>query len=220
METRFEWQYKSANPLAAAEYKDFNVSELLAQVLVNRGVSAREYSKISYHFNDLRTEYLESIVDLEKACEYFIERTDKLRNRNKKIYIFADYDADGITSAAIANITLKKLGFTPVIHVPERSEGYGLSRKWSEELSRASQKSQNKERPLVVTFDNGITKADEVELLKESGIDVIVGACASLLRTVTPRRFRFGTILASGVIRFPTGAWANKSLCSAIVSFR
>ena len=129
METRFEWQYKSANPLAAAEYKDFNVSELLAQVLVNRGVSAREYSKISYHFNDLRTEYLESIVDLEKACEYFIERTDKLRNRNKKIYIFADYDADGITSAAIANITLKKLGFNPVIHVPERSEGYGLSRK-------------------------------------------------------------------------------------------
>ena len=67
METRFEWQYKSANPLAAAEYKDFNVSELLAQVLVNRGVSAREYSKISYHFNDLRTEYLESIVDLERG---------------------------------------------------------------------------------------------------------------------------------------------------------
>ena len=174
METRFEWQYKSANPLAAAEYKDFNVSELLAQVLVNRGISAREYSKISYYFNDLRTEYLESIVDLEKACEYFLERTDNLKNKNKKIYIFADYDADGITSAAIANITLKKLGFNPVIHVPERSEGYGLSRKWSEELSRSSQKSKNTERPLVMTFDNGITKADEVELLRESGIDVIV----------------------------------------------
>ena len=39
METRFEWQFKSANPLAAAEYKEFNVSELLAQVLVNRGIS-------------------------------------------------------------------------------------------------------------------------------------------------------------------------------------
>lgn len=174
MQTRFEWHYKSANPLAAAEYQKLNVSELLAQVLVNRGISAREFAKISYHFDELRTEYLESIVDLEKACEYFIERTDNLRNKNKKIYIFADYDADGITSAAIANITLKKLGFSPVIHVPERSEGYGLSRKWCEDVCRATQEKQNIERPLVVTFDNGITKADEVELLKGSGVDVIV----------------------------------------------
>ena len=92
METRFEWQYKSANPLAAAEYKDFNVSELLAQVLVNRGVSAREYSKISYHFNDLRTEYLESIVDLEKACDFFIEKTDKLKKREIETNLELIYD--------------------------------------------------------------------------------------------------------------------------------
>ena len=174
METRFEWQFKSANPLAAAEYKEFNVSELLAQVLVNRGISAREYSKVSYHFGDLRTEYITGIADLEKACDFFIEKTDKLKNKDKKIYVFADYDADGITSAAISNIVLRKLGFRPVIHVPERSEGYGLSLKWCEELRDSIEENNNGSRPLVITFDNGITKADEVDLLQRAGFDVII----------------------------------------------
>ena len=48
----------------------------------------------------------------------------------------------------------------------------------------------------------------------------MVGACASLLSTVTPRRFRLETMLSFGVIRFPAGARSSKSLCRATVSFR
>lgn len=172
MQTRYEWQFKSANPLAAAEYRDFNISELMAQILVNRGISAREYAKISYHLDDLRKEYLKNIADLEKACDFFLEKTNGLQNKEKEIFVFADYDADGITSAAIANLSLRKLGFNPKVHVPERSEGYGLSRKWCEDLRRNNE--NNSMRPLVITFDNGITKADEVDILKSAGFDVIV----------------------------------------------
>ena len=45
----------------------------------------------------------------------------------KKICIFGDYDADGITGAAILYLALRRLGAKVVVRLPDRiEEGYGF----------------------------------------------------------------------------------------------
>ena len=48
----------------------------------------------------------------------------------KKILIYADYDADGITSAVVCTKALRNLGLEVVPYIPDRrTEGYGINKK-------------------------------------------------------------------------------------------
>lgn len=87
--------------------------------------------------------------------------------KDKNIYIFADYDVDGLTSGFILSSFLKHiLGYNVETYYPERSEGYGLSTKFAEEL--------NDENALVITVDNGITANEAVEIFCNKCIPTII----------------------------------------------
>ena len=45
----------------------------------------------------------------------------------RKIGLFGDYDADGVTSTALMVNFLGELGVRPEVYLPARSEGYGLN---------------------------------------------------------------------------------------------
>lgn len=48
--------------------------------------------------------------------------------KNKNIWIYGDYDVDGITSTAVLYLSLKELGAKNVsYYIPVRDEGYGLN---------------------------------------------------------------------------------------------
>ena len=177
-ESAYRWVVPDINPFKLKEYqKNGDVSELLARVLINRRISIDDLKKIKEvdSFMLMLDEYIDRIVDLDIAAEKVLA---KLGKRNTMVFVYTDYDADGITSAGIVNDFFSNLfsyfGLPKEnlsIHVPERKDGYGLNQKWCEGLAA---KKTDADNYLVITFDNGVTKNNEVECLLKAGIDVIV----------------------------------------------
>lgn len=177
-ESAYRWVVPDINPFKLKEYqKNGDVSELLARVLINRRISIDDLKKIKEvdSFMLMLDEYIDRIVDLDIAAEKVLAELGK---KNTKVFVYTDYDADGITSAGIVNdffsnlfsyFALPKENLS--IHVPERKDGYGLNQKWCEGLAA---KKTDADNYLVITFDNGVTKNNEVECLLKAGIDVIV----------------------------------------------
>lgn len=84
------------------------------------------------------------------------------------IYIFADYDCDGIMSGIILYLSIQEyVKDIPVqIRFPRRfSEGYGISEKAVDEIPDGS---------LLLTVDNGITAVTPIQKAKEKGVRVII----------------------------------------------
>lgn len=95
------------------------------------------------------------------------------RQRDRRICIVGDYDADGATSTAVALLGLRALGFRQVEYlVPNRFEyGYGLT---PEIVALAAERSVAHAPELIVTVDNGIASIDGVAEATRRGIDVLI----------------------------------------------
>ncbi|HSD95718.1 MAG TPA: DHH family phosphoesterase, partial [Sulfuricaulis sp.] len=89
--------------------------------------------------------------------------------RQRRILIVADFDADGATSCALALRALRAMGARDVRYlVPNRFEyGYGLT---PEIVALAAQQSPE----LIITVDNGISSLEGVAEARRRGIDVLV----------------------------------------------
>ncbi len=88
--------------------------------------------------------------------------------RKELILVHGDYDADGITSAALLSRALEKLGANFYAFLPHRkTDGYGVSRS-------AILEAKAKGVSLLITADCGISAFEEMELAKEAGIDSII----------------------------------------------
>lgn len=88
--------------------------------------------------------------------------------RQERIMIFGDYDADGVSATAILYKTFKSLGAAVSYRIPHRAEdGYGLKDYFVEEMVKLNVK-------LIVTVDTGIAAAEEVKIARKNGIDVII----------------------------------------------
>lgn len=86
----------------------------------------------------------------------------------KKIAVYGDYDADGITATALLVCLLRDLGGDVTYYLPSRyAEGYGLSRSGLEDL-------KNRGVSLVVTVDCGITSLEEVSFARQMEMDIVV----------------------------------------------
>ena len=137
-------------------------SHEFVQMLISRGINLEEIDKfINPSLNDLTDPY--DIVNLKKA----VERLQKAVANNEKVMIFGDYDCDGVCATAIFMLALKdKLDIQ--YYIPNRDEGYGLSK---ESIDSAI----GRWKPdLFITVDCGITAVEEVEYLKEQGVEVII----------------------------------------------
>lgn len=112
---------------------------------------------------------LESVdIDVDQLTQS-IDRIRQAIEKEEKISVFGDYDADGICATAILWTTLNKLGAKAFPFIPNREKhGYGISQVAIDEILQAGKPD------LVITVDNGIVAFDEVEQLVSHGIDVIV----------------------------------------------
>ena len=96
-------------------------------------------------------------------------RLVEARERQQRVLILGDYDADGATATALCVGCLRAMGFDAVDYlVPDRVKfGYGLSVAIADEAA--------KRRPdLIVTVDNGISSIAGVARANQHGIDVLV----------------------------------------------
>lgn len=105
------------------------------------------------------------LLNIEQAVELLWQSYQK----QSRIMVVGDFDADGATSTALAILALRRFGFTNVDYlIPDRfSQGYGLSQSVAEMV-------MVKGADLVLTVDNGISSFEGITLLKANGIQVLV----------------------------------------------
>lgn len=162
---RKKWKYKELDEEKIEEIvKKFNVPELLATVLVNRGIVDDE--EIRVFLNPTRSDFHDPYLmpDMEIA----VERIIKAINNQEKVIIYGDYDVDGITSITVLKKFLKTCGLEVDYYIPNRlSEGYGLNKAAIDYI-------KENEYTLIITVDCGISGIDEIEYANSLGIETIV----------------------------------------------
>ena len=144
--------------------KKYNISEMLANILVNRGIT--EERKIEVFLNPTREDFHDpyKMPDIKKA----IARILQAKEQKEKIMLYGDYDVDGITSLTVLKKFLQSIDITADYHIPNRlSEGYGLNKETIEKCVQDNYK-------LMITVDCGISGHTEVEYANQLGLDTII----------------------------------------------
>jgi single-stranded-DNA-specific exonuclease len=144
--------------------RELNVSPLMAQLLINRGLvdTDRAFSFLSPDLKDLKDPY--TMLGMERA----VTRIQAALGKGEKIAIYGDYDVDGATSTALLKLFFAELGTEVLTYIPERlTEGYGLNKAALLKLSKLGAK-------LIITVDCGISDNAEVDYAGELGMDFII----------------------------------------------
>lgn len=159
------WKIKdSDSALAKHLSKSLNVHEVIAHLLINRGITEAAAAKkfLNPQLSDLHDPRL--LKDMQKG----IKRIKRAIKNKERVVIFGDYDVDGISATVLLIMVLKKMGLEALHYLPNRLvEGYGISKAGIEFA-------KNNKATLVVTVDCGISSVDEVKMLKRKGIDVVI----------------------------------------------
>ena len=133
----------------------------LCQILARRGVPVIEVRgflapKLKELLPDPR-----SMKDMEIAAARFLDAVHK----RQRIAIFADYDVDGGSSAALLLVWLRQMGLTATLYVPDRiDEGYGPNVPAMRQLATT--------HDLIICVDCGTLSYEPIAAAK--GADVIV----------------------------------------------
>lgn len=144
--------------------KKFNVSEIIARCLINKGFDNLDDIE---KFLNPKIEYLYDpylMKDLKRACEILHNKIVE----NKKIRIIGDYDVDGIISTFILYKTLKRFGADVDYVIPDRLvDGYGVNITMVDDAYEDG-------IDTILTCDNGITAIEQVKKARQYGITVII----------------------------------------------
>ena len=160
-----KWEFYNSDLAKIQEISaKFDVSELLATVLVNRNIVDDDEIKLFLNptRNDFHDPYL--MPDMKVA----VDRIIKAINSQEKTMIYGDYDVDGITSITVLSKFLKERGLEVGSYIPNRlDEGYGLNRAAIKQIADDGYK-------LIITVDCGISGTEEVDYAYSLGMEVIV----------------------------------------------
>ena len=164
-----KWKFAEINIKKRNFYShELGISQELATVFVNRGIDITTANKLVHHTYQIVQEPVH-IKGMDTAVNFVLNCIKEKR----PIYIFADYDCDGLTSGYIAESFFNNFeGITAKTYYPERIEKYGLSKMYCRQLIEQYKEAPIK--PLLITVDNGITKKSEVQMLREHDIQVLV----------------------------------------------
>lgn len=159
-----QWIIQPADDRSAHLAKSLKVSPLLAQVLINRGITDTRAGGTFLRPKLTALIPPEQMPGVEKAV-YRLKQA--IRNK-EKIIIYGDYDVDGITGVSILWQILRLLGADVDYYIPHRiDEGYGLNTDAVRSLAESGCK-------LLVTVDCGVTASDCAELAEQLGLELII----------------------------------------------
>lgn len=145
-------------------YTEEFITNLTANMLINRNVNTDIINNPQDFFTDPYKLH-NAVEAAELICKY-------AKDKNAIIYIFADFDADGITAGYITFKALSDVVDCQLnVYFPERKEGYGLSMDFCKQVV---DKKDEYSKVLVMTVDNGISKVEETDYLKANGIEVLI----------------------------------------------
>ena len=160
-----KWEfYDSDNAKINEISQKFNISELLATVLVNRNIKTDE--EITLFLNPTRNDFHDPYLmpDMKIAVDRIIKAIDE----KEKTMIYGDYDVDGITSITVLSKFLNQCGLNVGYYIPNRlNEGYGLNKKAIKTIADEGYK-------LIITVDCGISSTEEIDYAYSLGMEVII----------------------------------------------
>ena len=123
-----------------------------------------------------------------KDMDLAVDRIFKAIDNGQKIYIYGDYDVDGITSVSLLYLALSEIEANVDYYIPLRDEGYGLNKE-------AIQSLKNDNADLVISVDCGINSIDEINFANELNLDFIItdhheitGDIPKALAVINPKR--------------------------------
>ena len=151
---------------AAARFHALNLglSETLAYAIAARGIGAGEAE--TYLSPTLKALFPDpsSFTDMDRAAQVLIDALEA----DAEIWLFADYDVDGATSAALLVRWFRTMGKELPIYIPDRmTEGYGPS-------PAAFRRMAEQGADLVVTLDCGAAAYDAIAAAGDMGLEVVV----------------------------------------------
>jgi len=149
----------------------------LLRLAVERGISSRMIALLSTRGVATATDLARFLAPAEEGLHdpwllpdagVALRRVALARDRDERVLVYGDFDADGLTGLSILVLTLRSLGLDVVPYVPERlRDGHGLS-------VLAIERAAAEGRSLIVTADCGTSSPGEIDLAKSRGIDVLV----------------------------------------------
>jgi single-stranded-DNA-specific exonuclease len=159
------WTFKEPHvELKNSLAQELATSSLFAQLLINRGITDKQSAQVFLRadLGDLCDPFLMS--SMGKVVGRLLTAVEK----KEKIFIATDFDADGVTSCAILETELKRLGACVAHYLPHRiKDGYGLNQ---EAVELAKQFGAT----VFISLDCGITAVAEIAELKKNRIDAII----------------------------------------------
>ncbi|SOH94199.1 single-stranded-DNA-specific exonuclease [Monaibacterium marinum] len=140
-----------------------SVSDPVSRVLARRGISAQDVPAfLAPTLRDLMPDP-SSLKDMDRAVSIFCDHV----RRKSPIAIFADYDVDGGSSAALLIDWLRTMGLNATLYIPDRiDEGYGPNVPAMRQLAEAHE--------LIICVDCGTLSHEPIAAAKERGVDVVV----------------------------------------------
>ena len=159
-----KWNIKNIPKDKDIKINNIPVDKDILKILFSRGIKSPGEIR---DFLNPKLENLQNpnkLYDVEKAIKIIREAIRK----NINIWIYGDYDVDGITSTAVLYLALKELGAENVsYYIPIRDEGYGLN-------NDALKKIKDSGGELVITVDCGITAFEEIKFANSINLPVII----------------------------------------------
>ena len=190
----------------------FHIDPVIARLIRNRDVTdeskIREY--LTGTIEDLPSPWL--MKDMRKAVDILKEKI----SAQAKIRIIGDYDIDGVTSTYVLLKGLTRIGGKVDTYIPDRvADGYGIHEHL---INRAEEDGID----TIVTCDNGIAAAAEIDMARKKNMTVIVTDHHEI-----PYREINGTrqvlLPPADAILNPKQSDCNypeKGLCGAVVAFK
>lgn len=176
---------------------------VVAQLLVSRGVYRPDDARL---FLDAKLAGLRDPGELP-GIPAAVRLISQAIADATPICIYGDYDADGMTGAAILVNGLRLLGADVQYFIPNRlEEGYGLNSEAIERLHRRG-------RRMIISVDCGIASVEQADLCRRLGVTLIV-----------TDHHQFGDRLpdAAAIVhpRLPGSSYPFGDLCGAGVAFK
>jgi len=176
-------------------------SDIILQLLYNRNILSQHSAEafLNPDYKSLHDPYF--FPDMKLVVDRIFEAKEK----NEVVFIYTDYDADGIPGGVILYSILKYYGITSEVYTPHRErEGYGLNNDAIDYMAGLNAK-------LVITCDCGISNKVEVEYAKSKGIDIVITDHHTLPEEL-PEAF--------GIIHPQVGDYPFKELAGGGVAFK
>ena len=144
--------------------KEKGTDELIKELLEKRGHESRNQIEkfINPDYSDFRNPF-----DFENM-EAIVNKIIFARENKEKIFIYGDYDVDGITGTAFLTKFFNEIGIIAGCYIPSRKEtDYGVSKKSIDYFHK-------KQGKFVITVDTGYNTIEDVRYAKSLGIEIIV----------------------------------------------